>query len=40
VVDNSDCDDASPIISPAAAELCDDGADDDCDGDVDCDDAD
>ena len=36
---STDCDDASPRISPAAAEVCD-GVDNDCDGLVDDDDAD
>ena len=33
-----DCDDTNPRISPRAAELCDDGADNDCNGFADCDD--
>jgi hypothetical protein len=38
VADDSDCDDADAAINPAAAELCD-GADNDCDGRTDEDDA-
>ncbi len=38
VVDASDCDDGSATVNPAATELCD-GADNDCDGDTDEDDA-
>jgi hypothetical protein len=34
VTDHSDCDDADPTINPAATESCN-GADDDCDGEVD-----
>ena len=39
VLDDTDCDDGDPLVNPAAAELCN-GIDDDCDGDVDEDDAD
>ncbi|MEC8381320.1 MAG: MopE-related protein [Myxococcota bacterium] len=35
VTDNTDCDDANVSISPAAPELCGNGTDDDCDGDID-----
>jgi large repetitive protein len=38
VADSSDCDDADAAVNPAASELCD-GADNDCDGTVDEDDA-
>jgi hypothetical protein len=38
VADASDCDDGDAAVSPAATELCN-GVDDDCDGDVDEDDA-
>jgi hypothetical protein len=38
VSDSSDCDDSDAAVSPAGTELCN-GADDDCDGDVDEDDA-
>ncbi len=31
-----DCDDTDPLVSPAAAEVCSGGVDDDCDGDADC----
>lgn len=33
--DGADCDDSDPLINPAAAELCGDGVDDNCDGLVD-----
>ncbi|HHO53622.1 MAG TPA: hypothetical protein ENK18_22810 [Deltaproteobacteria bacterium] len=32
IQDNSDCDDSNPLINPSAAEVCNDGIDDDCDG--------
>jgi cysteine-rich repeat protein len=32
-----DCDDADDMVSPDVEEVCDDGRDDDCDGDADCD---
>ncbi len=35
-----DCDDADPDVNPGAAEVCDNGVDDDCDGKVDGDDPD
>jgi hypothetical protein len=35
-----DCDDADPAVNPAVAEVCGNGIDDDCDGDVDGDDGD
>jgi hypothetical protein len=38
VGDDSDCDDRDPAVNPAADELCN-GIDDDCDGDIDEDDA-
>lgn len=34
VLDGGDCDDANPMVSPAAAEVCG-GVDDDCDGQID-----
>ena len=35
-----DCDDTDPAINPDADEVCDDGIDNDCDGDIDADDSD
>ncbi|GDX81806.1 hypothetical protein LBMAG42_36170 [Deltaproteobacteria bacterium] len=34
IADSSDCDDANPLVNPAATEVCN-GIDDDCDGEVD-----
>jgi len=36
----NDCDDSDPNVNPGADEICDDTIDNDCDGDVDCDDSD
>ncbi|MFO7962810.1 MAG: MopE-related protein [Desulfobacterales bacterium] len=35
VTDNTDCDDTDASVNPGAAEVCDDGIDNDCDGEVD-----
>ena len=35
VTDNTDCDDTNVSISPSSPELCGNGLDDDCDGDID-----
>ena len=35
VTDATDCDDTTAAVSPAATEVCNDGVDDDCDGDAD-----
>ena len=40
VMDNSDCNDADATANPAAAEICSDSVDNDCDGQVDSQDAD
>ena len=40
VVDNTDCNDATPETAPGRAEDCEDGVDRDCDGLVDCEDGD
>jgi hypothetical protein len=39
VTDNSDCDDSDDTINTTGTETCSDGLDNDCNGDVDCDDA-
>lgn len=36
VLDNTDCDDTDSGINPGVEEVCDDGVDNDCDGDSDC----
>ena len=36
--ESEDCDDQDPSVHPGAAELCDDGVDNDCDGETDEDD--
>ncbi|MCD6549828.1 right-handed parallel beta-helix repeat-containing protein [Candidatus Micrarchaeota archaeon] len=40
VDDNTDCNDTNADIHPDAVEVCDDGVDNDCDGNVDCEDDD
>ncbi|MBD3163584.1 PKD domain-containing protein [Candidatus Woesearchaeota archaeon] len=35
-VNGNDCDDSDAAVNPGAAEVCDNGLDDDCDGNVDC----
>ncbi len=40
VTNADDCNDGNGLVSPAAAESCGDGLDNDCDGDLDCDDSD
>jgi cysteine-rich repeat protein len=37
VFDAGDCDDSDELVNPDVEEVCDDGRDDDCDGDADCD---
>ncbi|MDZ7832974.1 MAG: LamG-like jellyroll fold domain-containing protein [Desulfobacterales bacterium] len=39
-VSQGDCNDNDPYVNPAAIELCYDGIDNDCDGDIDCNDID
>jgi hypothetical protein len=39
-VDCNDCNDADPAINPDATEICTGGVDEDCDGDIDCEDSD
>ena len=38
-LDQGDCDDADPNVSPGATEVCDDGIDNDCDALIDLDDS-
>jgi formylglycine-generating enzyme required for sulfatase activity len=40
IYSGDDCDDGNPLINPGATEVCDDGIDNDCDGDIDGSDAD
>ncbi len=39
VLDGGDCDDANPFVNPAATEVCDEPIDEDCDGEIDEEDA-
>jgi len=39
-MDSSDCDDSDPAVEPGAVEECDDGIDNNCDSDTDCEDYD